>query len=93
MSNPHPSAAGNAAWRAAMAQAGFKKGWANRKRCKAIKRDGTPCGRLAMTRYGLAVCGAHGGYAAAARMGLRRPSRKYLLWGPYYRSLRQAKPR
>ena len=53
MPNPHPSAAGNAAWRAAMAQAAFKKGWTNRKRCKAIKRDGTPCGRLAMTRYGL----------------------------------------
>ena len=25
-----------------------------------------------MTRYGLSVCGAHGGYAAAARMSLRR---------------------
>jgi len=24
-----------------------------------------------MTRYGLSVCGAHGGYAAAARMGLQ----------------------
>ena len=22
-----------------------------------MKRDGTPCGRLAMTRYGLSVCG------------------------------------
>jgi hypothetical protein len=58
-----------------------------------IKRDGTPCGRLAMTKYGLAVCGAHGGYAAAARMKLRRPSRKYLLWGAYYRSLREGKAR
>ena len=37
-------------------------------------------GRLAMTKYGLKVCGAHGGYAAAARMGLRKPSRKYLLF-------------
>ena len=67
----------------------FKPGWTNRRRCKATKRDGTPCGMLAMTRYGLAVCGAHGGYAAAARMGLRRPTRKYLLWGAYYRALRQ----
>ena len=31
-------------------------------------------------RYCLSVCGAHGGYAAAARMGLRRASRKYLLY-------------
>ena len=36
-----------------MAQAAFKKGRTNRKRCKAMKRDGTPCGMLAMTRYGL----------------------------------------
>ena len=74
-----------------MRMAGFKKGWTNRRRCKATKRDGTPCGRLAMTRYGLSVCGAHGRYAPAARMGLRKPSRKYLLWGAYYRSLRQGK--
>jgi hypothetical protein len=79
MPNPHPITAGNAAWRAAMAQSGFKKGWTNRKRCKAKKRNGTPCGRLAMTSYGLSVCGAHGGYAAAARMKLRVPTRKYLL--------------
>jgi hypothetical protein len=93
MANPHPSAAGNAAWRAAMAKAAFKPGWTNRKRCKAKKRNGEPCGRLAMTKYGLSVCGAHGGYAAATRMGLRRPTRKYLLWGAYYRSLREAKPK
>ena len=74
-----------------MRMAGFKKGWTNRKRCKAIKRNGQPCGRLAMTKYGLSVCGAHGGYAAVSRMKLRTPSRKYLLWGAYYRSLRQGK--
>jgi hypothetical protein len=27
-----------------MAQVAFKKGRTNRKRCKAIKREGTPCG-------------------------------------------------
>ena len=75
-----------------MMKAGFKKGWTNRTRCKATKRNGQPCRRLAMMRYGLKVCGAHGGYAAAARMGLRKPSRKYLLFGAYYRSLRQGKP-
>ena len=71
MPNPHPVSAGNPAWRAAMRKARFKKGWTNRKRCKATQPEGTPCGRLAMTRYGLSVCGAHGGYAAAARMGLQ----------------------
>jgi hypothetical protein len=30
-----------------MAQAAFKKGRTNRKRCKAMKRDGTLCGMLA----------------------------------------------
>ena len=74
-----------------MRMSAFKKGWTNRTRCRATKRNGQPCGRLAMTKYGLKVCGAHGGYAAAARMGLRKSSRKYLLWGPYYRSLRQSK--
>ena len=29
-------------WRLAMRRAGFKKGWANRIRCWATKRDGTP---------------------------------------------------
>lgn len=43
---------------------------------QAIKRDGTPHGRLAMARYGLSVCCAHGGYAAAVRIGLRRSTRK-----------------
>jgi hypothetical protein len=91
MANPHPAAAGNIAWKAAMRAAGFKKNWTNRKRCKATKRNGEPCGRLAMTKYGLSVCGAHGGHAAAARMKLRVPSRKYLLFGPYYRALRYGK--
>ena len=78
MPNPHPSAAGNPAWRAAMRNAAFKKGWTNRKRCKAMKRDGTPCGRLAMTTCGLAVCGVHGGYGVVARRKWRKPTRKNL---------------
>jgi hypothetical protein len=72
MSNPHPVTAGNAAWRAAMAMNQFKKGRTNRLRCTATKRDGTPYGMLAMTRYRLRVCGAHGGYAAVARMKVRK---------------------
>ena len=72
MANPHPVTAGNAHWRLAMLKAQFNKGRTNRRRCIATKRDGTPCGMLAMTRYGLWVCGAHGGYAAVARMKRRR---------------------
>ena len=68
MPNPHPVTAGNVNWRLAMLKAQFNKGQTNRRRCIATKRDGTPCGMLAMTRYGLSVCGAHGGYAAVARM-------------------------
>ena len=80
MPNPHPAAAGNASWRASMAQAAFKKGWTNRIRCWATKRDGTPCRRLAMVSAGVLVCGCHGGYAAAVRKGLRNPTRKYLMY-------------
>jgi hypothetical protein len=72
MPNPHPVTAGNVNWRLAMLKAQFSKGRTNRRRCIATKRDGTPCGMLAMTRYGLWVCGAHGGYAAVARMKRRR---------------------
>jgi hypothetical protein len=71
MSNPRPVTAGNAAWRAARRMTEFKEGRVNRPRCTATKRDGTPCGMLAMTRHGLSVCGAHGGYAAVARRKVR----------------------
>ena len=53
MPNPTQSPAGNAAWRAPMRMAEFKKDWTNRKRCKVRKRNGQPCGMLTMTRYGL----------------------------------------
>ena len=72
MPNPHPVTAGNVNWRLAMLKAQFTKGRTNRRQCIATKRDGTPCGMLAMTRHGLSVCGAHGGYAAVARMKRRR---------------------
>ena len=54
-------------WRAAMRMAGTNRGGA-----RPTKRDGTPCGRLAMTRYGLSVCGAHDRYAAAVSGGAIR---------------------
>ena len=59
-----------------MAQAAFKKGRTNRKRCKAMRRDGTPCGMLAMTRYGLEVCGAHGGFAAVVHQHSKNEQRQ-----------------
>ena len=61
MPNPHPVTAGNVNWRLAMLKAQFSKGRTNRRRCIATKRDGTPCGMLAMTRY--------------RAVGLRRPWR------------------
>ena len=68
---PPPVTAGNPAWRAAMRMAGFKMGWVNRTRCTALKRDGTPFGRLAMTRYGVSACGsAMSIMRAVPRMGV-----------------------
>src|SRR5262245_36934444 len=72
MANPHPISAGNIGWRLAMLKNQFNKGRTNRIRCRATKRDGTPCGMLAMTRYKLLVCSAHGGEAAVARMERRK---------------------
>ena len=72
MANPHPVTAGNVNWRLAMMKAQFSKGRTNRIRCTAIKRDGSECGMLAMTKYRLFVCGAHGGYAAVARIKRRK---------------------
>lgn len=46
----------------------FKPGFPGHQKCTAMKRDGTPCGKIALS--GLKVCGAHGGYAAKARQGL-----------------------
>ena len=82
MPNPHPVTAGNVNWRLAMRRAGFKKGWVNRVRCRAIMRNGQECTRLAMVSAGVMVCGCHGGYAAAVRKGLRNPTRKYRMYRP-----------
>ena len=43
MPNPHPVTAGNVNWRLAMRRAGFRKGWVNRVRCRAIMRNGQEC--------------------------------------------------
>ena len=76
MPNAHPVGAGNISWRIAMMKSAFKKGRTNRLRCTATKRDGTPCGMLAMTSHRLMVCSAHGGAAAVARMRARKAMRR-----------------
>lgn len=72
MANPRPVGAGNVSWRLTLMKNLFTKGRTDRIRCTAAKRDGTPCGVLAMTRYGLWVRGVHGGCAAVARMKRRK---------------------
>ena len=55
------------AFLAAAKLAAIKPGRANRRLCSSIKRDGTPCRRLAMR--GCKGCEAHGGILMLARAG------------------------
>jgi hypothetical protein len=57
---------------AAAKLAAIKPGRANRRLCSSIKRDGTPCRRLAMKNC--KGCEAHGGIRALARRGEFQPS-------------------
>jgi hypothetical protein len=47
--------------------AGFKPGRPGYRVCRATKRDGSPCGNLALKE--LPVCGVHGGFSILARRG------------------------
>jgi hypothetical protein len=59
---------------AAAKLAAIKPGRANRRLCSSLKRDGTPCQRLAMKNS--KGCEAHGGILALARQGrLQRTGR------------------
>ena len=49
----------------------FKPGRPGHRVCCATKRNGSPCGRLALT--GLMVCEAHGGFRVLARQGKLQP--------------------
>jgi hypothetical protein len=51
---------------------GFKPGRPGYRVCSATKRNGRPCGNLALK--GLKVCGAHGGFSVLARQGKLQPS-------------------
>ena len=61
-----------AAFLAAAKLAAIKPGRSNRRLCSAIKRDGTPCRRLAMK--GCRGCEAHGGIRMLAMQGKFQPS-------------------
>ena len=50
----------------------FKPGRPGYRVCSAMKKDGNPCGMLALK--GMKVCLAHGGQAALARQGRYQPS-------------------
>jgi hypothetical protein len=50
----------------------FKPGRPGYRICSATKRDGSPCGMLALK--GLKVCGAHGGFSILARQGRLQPT-------------------
>jgi hypothetical protein len=52
--------------------AAFRPGRPGYRVCHATKRDGTPCGRLALRD--MKVCGAHGGYSVLAHQGKLQPS-------------------
>jgi hypothetical protein len=60
------------AFLAAAKLAGFKPGRPGYRLCSAIKRDGSPCRRLAMK--GCKGCESHGGIRALARQGMFQPS-------------------
>jgi hypothetical protein len=64
----------------------FKPGRPGYRVCSSLKRDGTPCGRLAMR--GLKVCEAHGGFQALARAGKLQPSGRTAA----FKALRAAAP-
>jgi hypothetical protein len=55
---------GNAAWKAVMKQHEWRKGRPGLRMCSRPKRDGSPCGKLAMR--GTTVCLTHGGRMVAA---------------------------
>jgi hypothetical protein len=68
----------NAAFLEASKRMQFKPGRPGYRVCSAVKRDGEPCGMLALR--GLTVCGAHGGFSVWARQGkLKRSGKKQAL--------------
>ena len=71
---PAPACAGSPAFVAAGVSTRWRPGRPGAIICAAQKRNGTPCGMLALS--GLKVCGVHGGYSIKARRGEYVPKRK-----------------
>jgi hypothetical protein len=68
----------NAAFLEASRRNQFKPGRPGYRVCAAVKRNGEPCGMLALS--GTTVCGAHGGFSLWARQGkLKRSGKKQAL--------------
>ena len=62
------------AFLAAAKESAILPGRTNRRICTAMKRDGTPCGMLALRDVN--VCGAHGGWSVWAKRGVLKKSGK-----------------
>ena len=77
-----------AAFLAAAKRMAFKPGRPGYRICRANKRDGTKCGRLALK--GLTVCGCHGGHSINARRGTHKHSPKA---AAYRATKHQTKPK
>jgi len=63
---PRTSGSGNASWQAAAVKYRFKRGRPGFRKCAALKRNGQPCGNLAMRS--ISVCQCHGGRMLTARL-------------------------
>ena len=70
---PRTRGSGNASWQAAAVKYRFKRGRPGFRKCAALKRNGQPCGNLAMRST--SVCQCHGGRMLIAR--LRRREKAY----------------
>ena len=67
---PRTPGSGNAVWQAFAIGYRFKRGRPGFRKCAAAKRNGEPCGNLAMRR--VSVCQCHGGRMLVARLRFQR---------------------
>jgi hypothetical protein len=73
---PRTSGSGNASWQAVALKYRFKRGRPGFHKCAAVKRNGEPCGNLAMR--GISVCQCHGGRMLTARLRFQRKAHRHL---------------
>jgi hypothetical protein len=72
---PRTPGSGNAAWQAVAFKYRFRRGRPGFRKCAALKRNGEPCGNLAMRR--VSVCQCHGGRMLVARLRHRRKMHRH----------------